>query len=77
MFDENVDEVVDRAKVVGVTGIIVIGIDLLTVKKPVICSYPGFLFGGGNPAKFGGRSRSAGFCSDRGARRFAWGPCDW
>ena len=36
VFDENVDEVVDRAKAVGVTGIIVIGIDLLTSKKPVI-----------------------------------------
>ena len=28
VFDENVDEVVDRAKAVGVTGIIVIGIYL-------------------------------------------------
>ena len=46
VFDENVDEVVDRAKAVGVTGIIVIGIDLLTSKKAcdLAAIYPGFLF---------------------------------
>lgn len=46
VFDENVDEVVDRAKAVGVTGIIVIGIDLLTSKKAcdLAALYPGFLF---------------------------------
>lgn len=45
-FDENLEEVLDRAKNAGVTGIIVIGIDAKTSRRAsdLAAQYPGFLF---------------------------------
>ncbi len=45
-FDENVDEVLDRAKAAGVSGIMVIGIDVVTSRRAsdLAAEYPGFLF---------------------------------
>lgn len=45
-FDGNVDEVVDRARAAGVTGIAVIGIDVATSRRAcdLAAEYPGYLF---------------------------------
>lgn len=45
-FNDNVDEVVQRAKDAGVTGIMVIGIDAATSRRAsdLAADYPGFLF---------------------------------
>ena len=45
-FDENVDEVVERAQQAGLVGIMVIGIDVATSQRAcdLAAEYPGFLF---------------------------------
>ena len=45
-FDGNVDAVVDRARTAGVTGIAVIGIDVVTSRRAcdLAAEYPGYLF---------------------------------
>ncbi len=45
-FDENVDEVIDRAQSVGVTGIAIIGIDVVTSRRAchLAESYPDYLY---------------------------------
>jgi TatD DNase family protein len=45
-FEENVDEVAERAKAAGLVGIMVIGIDVATSRRAcdLAAEYPGFLF---------------------------------
>ncbi len=45
-FDDNVDEVVERAKTAGVAGILVIGIDVATSRRAcdLAAAYPGYLY---------------------------------
>jgi TatD DNase family protein len=45
-FRDNVDEVVQRAKAIGLVGIVVIGIDVATSRRAcdLAAEYPGFLF---------------------------------